>query len=183
MDSEPSDLVRVARIGKPHGVRGAVTVQIFTDVPESRFASGNVLRVKGSAEPSREFDMLTVERSRWNKKILLLEFEEISDRSTAETLRNAELFAPTEDPLDGGEGWYAEELIGFSVHRGSFESTLIGKVSDLITGSVQDLLQVQLEDGSEVLIPFVEEIVPEIDEERGAVVITPPPGLLELNQD
>src|SRR5690625_4952504 len=92
--------VRVARIGKPHGIRGEVTVELFTDSPESRFAVGNVLTLHFSVPTQFDFDRLTVEKARWNKTILLLKFEECSDRTTAESLRNAELYAPTEDPLD-----------------------------------------------------------------------------------
>ena len=57
----------------------------------------------------------------------------------------------------------------------------VGVVTALTTGAVQDLLHVAL-DGveEEALVPFVEEIVPEIDPEAGVLVLTPPPGLLEL---
>lgn len=174
--------VRVARIGRPHGIRGEVTVEVFTDSPEIRFAEGSILRLH-AAKASPKFNTLTVEKARWNKKILLLKFAEFSDRDTAEALRDTQLYAPAEDPLDEEEGWYAEELIGLAVHEGNIKASRIGEVTDLITSTAQDLLEVRLADGREVLIPFVKDIVPEINEERGIVVITPPPGLLELNQD
>ena len=178
-----TNTVRVARIGKPHGIRGEVTVEVFTDSPDTRFAQGNVVDVVSVSKTQSSFSHLTVEKARWNNKILLLKFEEFSDRNTAESLRNYELYAQADDPLDEDEGWYADELIGFSVYKDEITSTKIGEVTDLITGAAQDLLQVQLSDGREVLIPFVEEIVPEIDEDQGAVVISPPAGLLELNQE
>ena len=175
------DLVRVARIGKPHGIRGEVTVEVFTDSPETRFANGNILVLE--PKPSSGPEVLTIEKSRWNKKILLLKFAEFSDRNTAEALRDTGLYASPVDPLEEEPGWYADELLGFAVYDSNAALPPIGKVSDLITGSAQDLLEVELNDGRKVLIPFVEEIVPEINESRGAVIITPPPGLLELNQD
>jgi len=177
--------VRVARIGKPHGIRGEVTVELFTDSPDTRFIEGSVLAVKGPDGPHARISALTVARSRWNKHIMLVKFVEVSDRTTAETLRNAELYAPIEDLASEGEveGWYAEELIGLTVHEGNFESGKIGEVLNLLPGEAQDLLEISLLSGHQVLIPFVEDIVPEIDEKRGAIVITPPPGLLELNQD
>lgn len=183
MQNSETPEVRVARIGKPHGIRGEVTVEVFSDSPQTRFVAGNTLTLRLAEESSALFNRLTVEKARWNKKILLLKFEEFSDRNTAESLRNSELYAPAEDPLDPNEGWYADEIIGFSVHQESFKSPGIGRVSNLITGEAQDLLEIQLPDGREVLVPFVEEIVPEIDEEHGAVIINPPPGLLELNKD
>ena len=178
------EYVRVARIGKPHGIRGEVTVQVFTDSPETRFAPGSDLRVeRGDVAGEVAFKHLTVEKARWHNKILLLKFEEFSDRNTAEALRNSQLYSPAEDPLDEDEGWYAQDLVGMSVHQNVASSPVIGEVTDLITGTAQDLLEITLADGREVLLPFVEEIVPEIDEASGVVVITPPPGLLELNQE
>jgi 16S rRNA processing protein RimM len=185
MSKEPlasNAMVRVARIGKPHGIRGEVTVEVFTDSPEMRFSEGNVLEVRASAGPTI-FEELTVEKARWNKRILLLKFSEFSDRNTAEAVRNHELYATVEPRADGEESWYAADLIGFEVYLDSFGSEAIGTVSDLITGKAQDLLEVRLFAERVVLIPFVEEIVPEISEELRSLVVMPPSGLLELNQD
>ena len=67
--------LQVARIGKPHGIRGEVTVQVLTDAPEDRFVPGVEFVVEpASAGP------LTVSRARWNKDILLLAFDGISDQ-------------------------------------------------------------------------------------------------------
>jgi len=175
-------VVRVARVGKPHGIRGEVTVELFTDSPETRFRKDNILIVRAREGSTELFPELTVEKARWNKNIMLLKFAEFSDRNTAESLRNSELYAEPEESTVDEDGWYADDLIGLSIHQDGFENPSLGEVSGLITGDAQDLLEIRLSDGREVLLPFVEEIVPEIDEERGAIVITPPPGLLELNQ-
>jgi 16S rRNA processing protein RimM len=182
MEEKGHDLVRTARIGKPHGIRGEVTVKVFTDSPEARFAAGRVLQVHNTKNRVK-WGALTVENARWNKKILLLKFVEFSDRNTAESLRGAELYAPVDERSDEDSGWYAHELVGFDVHEQSVKKAIIGRVSDLTTSGAQDILEVQLIDGRVVLIPFVKEIVPEIDVDKGVVVITPPPGLLELNLD
>jgi len=68
--------VRVARIGKPHGIRGEVTAEVFTESPETRFLKGNVFSVFAGGAFSEVFGKLTVEKARWNKNILLLKFEE-----------------------------------------------------------------------------------------------------------
>ena len=183
IDEEYQGYVRVARIGKPHGIRGEVTAQLFTDSPESRFVKGTLFTVRTGRVGSEQFPELTVERARWNKNILLLKFAEFSDRNTAESLRNSELYAEPEESTGDEDSWYADDLIGLAVHLDTFSAPALGEVSNLITGQAQDLLEIRLSDGREVLLPFVLEIVPEIDEERGAIVITPPPGLLELNQD
>ena len=176
------DQVRVARIGKPHGIRGEVTAELFTDSPDTRFVKGNIFTVRSGTSSSELFSELTIEQARWNKNIMLLKFAEFSDRNTAESLRNSELYAAPEVSDVDDDSWYVDDLIGLSVHEDDFENPALGEVSGLITGDAQDLLEIRLNDGREVLLPFVDEIVPEIDEERGAIVITPPPGLLELNQ-
>ena len=169
------DLVRVARIGKPHGIRGEVTVQVFTDDPDARLAPGQTLAVRdGAAGLPAE---LTVTRARWNKQILVVGFEQSPDRNTAETLRGAQLFAAPAEQEESDE-WYEDDLVDLEVR---VEGRRVGVVTGLTTGTVQDLLHVAL-DGvdEEALVPFVEEIVPEIDPEAGVLVLTPPPGLLEL---
>jgi len=176
-------LVRVARIGKPHGIRGEVTVELFTDSPEIRFSEGNVLFVGGSRGPHFRYETLTISSARLNKNITLLKFEEFSDRNTAETLRNYELFVPAQDTSHESDSWYAHDLEGLSVHEESLDTSPVGEVIGLIARETQDLLEVRLVDGREVLLPLVDEIVPEILLDRRAILITPPPGLLELNQD
>lgn len=173
--------VRVARIGKPHGIRGEVTVELFTDSPETRFIKDNVFSVHAPRGSTTPYSKLTIEKARWHNKILLLKFAEFSDRNTAESLRNSHLYGTPEEPNEDEDAWYADDLIGLAVHQDTFEAPSVGEVIDLITGEAQDLLELRLLDGREVLIPFVEEIVPEIDEVQRAIVITPPPGLLELS--
>jgi 16S rRNA processing protein RimM len=168
--------LQVARIGKPHGIRGEVTVQVLTDAPADRFVPGTVFVVEpASAGP------LTVDSARWNKDILLLGFEGIETRNQAETLRGAKLFIETEElDEDDDEGWYEHELVGLEARIGS---RVVGKVSGLHVMPVQDLLVVETQDGKEILIPFVEQIVPEVNVAEGFVLVTPPEGLFEVNAD
>ncbi|MEW1809081.1 ribosome maturation factor RimM [Pseudarthrobacter phenanthrenivorans] len=168
--------LQVARIGKPHGIRGEVTVQVLTDAPEDRFVPGTEFLVEPAASGP-----LTVSSARWNKDILLLGFEEVADRNAAETLRGAKLFIETEE-LDGDddEGWYEHELVGLEARVGT---RVVGKVTALNTMPVQDLLLVTTPEGAEILVPFVEQIVPEVNIEEGFIVLTPPDGLFELNAD
>lgn len=168
--------LQVARIGKPHGIRGEVTVQVLTDAPGDRFVPGTEFVV----EPAKA-GPLTIRSARWNKDILLLGFEEISTRNQAEEIRGAKLFIETEElEEDDDEGWYEHELVGLEARVGS---QTVGKVTALNTMPVQDLLVIEDAQGAEILVPFVEEIVPEVNLEDGYVVLTPPPGLFELNTD
>ncbi|UXM90129.1 ribosome maturation factor RimM [Paenarthrobacter sp. JL.01a] len=168
--------LQVARIGKPHGIRGEVTVQVLTDAPAERFVAGTEFVVEpASAGP------LTVRSARWNKDILLLGFEEIADRNAAEAIRGAKLFIETEElDDDDEEGWYEHELVGLQARVGA---QVVGKVAALNTMPAQDLLVIESEDGKEILVPFVDEIVPEVNIEDGYILITPPAGLFELNDE
>ncbi|MEV7604894.1 ribosome maturation factor RimM [Paenarthrobacter sp. NPDC089322] len=168
--------LQVARIGKPHGIRGEVTVQVLTDAPSERFVAGTEFLVEpSSAGP------LTIRSARWNKDILLLGFEEVADRNAAELIRGAKLFIETDD-LDEAEdeGWYEHELVGLEARVGT---KVVGKVTALNTMPAQDLLVVEAFDGKEILIPFVDEIVPEVNIDAGYILVTPPAGLFEINDD
>lgn len=185
--------VRVARIGKPHGVRGEVTVELFTDDPQARFAPGSVLEVQPARERGKgggnapaaagspQLEHVTVTGSRWNKNVLVARFEEIADRNAAEAARGLELFAEAADlELDDDE-WHQDDLLGLTAVDITRDDARIGTVKALIQGAAQDLLEITPDGGGRpVLIPFVEEIVPEVDLDAGLVLVSPPPGLLEL---
>ncbi len=173
----------VARIGKPHSLRGEVTVQVHTDDPQARFVPGAQFLTEaapGSGVP-RE---LTLQSARVHNGTWLLAFEGIPDRTGAEGLRGTRLLVDAEDlEASGDEGdedaWYEDELVG--LRAVDADGTELGTVSGLEVGPAQDLLVLTLPGGGTAYVPFVAEIVPEVDVEGGRVVVTPPPGLLELN--
>jgi 16S rRNA processing protein RimM len=167
--------VRVARIGKPHGIRGEVTVQILTDAPAERFVPGTTFDVDPASH-----GQVTVRSARWNKDILVLGFAEVPDRNRAEELRGSMLYVDADEIEDEDEeGWYEHELVGLEAR---VDGQSVGTVSALRVMPAQDILVVDTPAG-EVLVPFVEEIVPEVDVDGGFVVVVPPPGLLELNTE
>jgi 16S rRNA processing protein RimM len=167
--------VAVARIGKAHGLRGEVTVQVLTGAPDERFVPGATF----ATEPAAAGPLL-LRSARDHNGILLLGFENTEDRSGAEALRGIRLLA---DPLvdDGDEDtWYERDLVGLkAVTIGGDE---VGVVTALEPRPTQDLLVVRLTNGREALIPFVSEIVPVVDVEGGRVVLDPPMGLLDLDE-
>lgn len=169
--------LRVARIGKPHGIRGEVTVQLYTDAPAERLVPGSVLiREPGRDTRDTTTTALTVASQRWNKTICLLGFEETSDRDAAEALRGSTLFVEIRaESADDGEGWYSHELEGMRCV--DLEGQDLGVVDELLTGSAQDLLVVTTPAGEAVMVPFVAEIVPEINVASRLVRLNPPAGL------
>lgn len=173
--------VVVGRIGKPHGIRGEVTVDVRTDEPERRFAPGARLR----AEPPRgadltrtPYDALTVTRTRWHQGRLLATFDELPDRTAAEAARGVVLHVtvdPGERPVDPEE-YYDHQLVGLTVV--DLDGRELGEVAALVHGGAQDLLTVRTPDGREALVPFVEALVPEVDLASGRVVVADRPGLV-----
>lgn len=169
-------LVVVGRIGRPHGIKGEVTVEVRTDLPERRFASGSLL----VTEPAR-VGPLTVAAARWHSGRLLLSVAGVSDRNGAEALRGVVLSAdvPDDEVAEDPEEFFDHQLRGLAVR--TVEGAEVGVVDDVIHLPGQDLLGVRRPDGREALVPFVAEMVPEIDVDAGFLVIDPPPGLLDLD--
>lgn len=178
----------VARIGKAHGLRGEVTVQVHTDAPDDRFVPG--ARFVTAAQPGsgvpRELRLAT---ARMHQQTWLLSFEGIGDRTGAQGLRGTRLLST--DPDDGAapssptpsgadEGWYPEELVGLRVRDPAGSD--IGVVSELRVGTAQDLLGVHLSDGRRGLVPFVTALVPRVEPGQGFVVVNAPGGLFDLEQ-
>ncbi|WP_055586933.1 ribosome maturation factor RimM [Streptacidiphilus griseoplanus] len=164
----------VGRIGRAHGIRGDVTVEVRTDEPELRLGPGAVLLTDPPAAGP-----LTVASGRVHSGRLLLRFEGVQDRNAAEALRNTLLIAdvdPAEAPEDPDE-YYDHQLVGLDVVLR--DGTAVGEVSEVVHLPYQDLLSLRTTDGREVLVPFVERIVPEIDLAAQRAVIDPPPGLLD----
>ena len=163
----------IGRVVKSHGIKGEVAVEVTTDEPEIRFALGEVLKgVQGKKE-----HRLTIQTARVHQGRLLIKFEEIPDRTQADSLRGTKFMAePLETPEDE-EGFYDHELEGLRVLKQGEE---IGEVTGVMHGPAGEILEVRLASGKEALVPFVHAIVPEVDLARGVVEITPPEGLLEL---
>lgn len=178
-----NDLLRVCRIGKAQGLKGEVTVQVFTDEPYERFEPGNVLC---TADGTREF---VIENARTFKNRWILLFEESQNRNDAEALNGIELYAPAEDAqeLAAENAWYIKDLVGLQArlcneNQLGLPAETIGKVVDVLDGA-QSLLKIRLnnpidDDNKTALVPFVEALVPEVDVDEGYLTIDPPGGLI-----
>ncbi|GAA5152680.1 ribosome maturation factor RimM [Nocardioides marinquilinus] len=169
--------VVVARIGKPHGIRGEVTLDVRTDEPDRRFSPGAVLRAQAPTGSAFPHTALTVGATRWHQQTLLVTFDELTDRNAAEGARNVVLHADVaadEQPDDPDE-FYDHQLVGLAVH--DLDGTLLGEVTGLVHGA-QDLLAVRAVDGRATLVPFVAALVPEVDVAGGRVVVADRPGLV-----
>jgi 16S rRNA processing protein RimM len=170
----------VGHITKPHGTRGELLVWPLTDRPESVFSPGAELLV-GDAEGGLGSEPMTVvvAGSRRFKRGLLVKLEGAGDRDRAEDLAGRYLLAPVAalEPLDEGEVFY-HQLLDLAVEL--MDGTVVGTVREVFEAQPADLLEIQLEGGRVVLVPFTERIVKQVDMTVGRLVIDPPAGLLEL---
>jgi 16S rRNA processing protein RimM len=169
--------VVIGRIGKPHGIRGEVTVEVRTDEPDRRFTPGATVRVERPNGAPAPWPELTVEATRWHQSALLVRFEELPDRTTADTARGVLLHAsvPADESPDDPDEFYDHQLVGLAAHDP--DGRALGEVTAVLHGA-QDLLQVRTPDGRDALVPFVAALVPVVDVAGGQVVIADRPGLI-----
>jgi 16S rRNA processing protein RimM len=178
-EQEQGDIeVVVGRIGKPHGIRGEVTVDVRTDEPDRRFARGTTIRAEAPAGADRRPSALTVTRARWHQGTLLVTFEELADRNAAEAVRGTLLYATLgrDEVPDDPDEYYDHQLVGLDVV--DLDGTPLGTVTALVHGSAQDLLTVRTPDGRDALVPFVTALVPDVDLVAGRIVVADRPGLV-----
>jgi 16S rRNA processing protein RimM len=176
-NSSPGDEVRdwliVGRAGKPHGVHGDLLVEIITDFPE-RLTDGVRFGIGDEVQPAEFFD---AHRVRYHKGRWLLSIRGIRDRSVVEEWRGRYLFLPEQALEDLPEGYYYEHhLTGLECRTP--EGEVLGRVTGLDPGEGQSRLVVRRGE-REALVPYVPEIVREVDLEGGFVVIDAPAGLLD----
>lgn len=168
--------VTVATIGKAHGLKGEVALILRTDQPEERLAAGTAFTAQ-AGEGERELTVAAtrIQQGRWYAR-----FAEVASRTDAESLRGVELTLAVDIEAEAAEdpdAWYPSELKGLTVRH--VDGRGLGTVIDLEHYPAQDLLIVRGTDGRRVMLPFVEELVPEVDVEARTVLADPPGGLFE----
>lgn len=167
--------LRVGRLVKAHGLKGALKLELYTDNPERRFT------------PGAEFTLQVPEASPWHGKTVVVReyrvmngnpvvfLEDVEDREGAETLVRAILWIDQDDDEVEDDAWFDHQLVGLDVVR---DEVVVGKVVRVEHFPAQDLLIVRSGD-QDIMVPFVQAIVPSVDVRAGRVIVTPPPGLFE----
>ncbi len=168
--------ITVARLRKPHGLRGEFTLFPLTDDPVAVFAPGRALVLLDLAG-EQVGEPLIIERSRAYHREWLIKFRGVDRREATETWRGRFLAAdieslvpPTDDEV------YLHELVGFSV--GLEDDTPLGLVSDVYELPSGLVIEVQ-GPKREFLLPYKKEFVREVDRQGRRLTIAPPEGLLE----
>jgi 16S rRNA processing protein RimM len=186
-------LLVVGQIGKPHGVRGEVSVAVRTDEPEERFVAGSVFttevprdrRVSAgpAAAPGIAYQVppsLVIESVRWHQGRGIVQFEGVHDRNVAEALRGVllQVDSSTVKPPSDPDEFNDHQLIGLRVV--SVAGDDLGVVARIDHAPASDLIVLDKSGGGTALIPFVSQMVPTVDVAGGRIVVDLPEGLLDL---
>ena len=164
MTAEPEPDLRIGRVLKAHGVKGALRVELLTDFPD-RFAPGREVHIGGRR--------LTVARSEGQDGSLLITFEGIDDRNVAEQLVGAYCTLPLAEarPLPP-DRYYHFQLVGLTVID-AHHARELGKVAEVLTYAANDVLRVTGQD-REILIPMVRSVVRAIAPAEGTITVDLP---------
>jgi 16S rRNA processing protein RimM len=168
--------VVVGVIGRAHGIRGDVVIDVRTDEPERRFTPGARLRAEGSGR------VFTVAQAREHSSRLLVRFEELADRTAAEQARGAVLLADVDaaDLPAEPEEFYDRQLVGLAVRTP--DNAEVGIVEAVLHLPAQDTLEIRTPTGTR-LVPFVSALVPEVNLTGGFLVVADVSGLLDDDEE
>lgn len=173
----PESGLRVGRLLKAHGLKGAIKVEMYTDDPAARFVPGSVYTLQVPDESEWFGKALTLIELKWYNDSPVAFFEGITDRNASESLIKAILWIDEDTDSRPAEedAWYDHQLIGLTVRR---DGVAVGTIARVDHMPAQDLLIVDTANG-EVMIPFVKAIVSHVDIAAGTMDVTPPIGLFE----
>lgn len=163
--------VIVGRIGRAHGIRGEVMVDLRTDEPGRRFHVGARLR----SSDGRVMEVVSVS---WQRGRLYVTFDGHADRTAAEALRGLELRTdvPADERPSEPEEYFDRQLVGLRVLDAS--GGAVGTIAEILHMPGQDVLRIDTP-GGERLVPFVTALVPDVDLGAGHVQLADVGGLLE----
>jgi 16S rRNA processing protein RimM len=160
--SEPAFLV-LGKLRRPHGIQGEIPVEIYSEMLEF-FEPGCVLYVGDLHQP------FTVDVTRWKGNLLLVKFKEISDRTLASSLTNALVYIKTDQlpPLADSEFYY-HEIIGMDVYEENGE--YLGVLKQVLDTGANDVYLIQDELGGEVLLPAIDDMIIEINDDQNKIIV------------
>jgi len=162
-----NDLLTIGRVLAPWGLKGDLKAEIHTDFPQ-RFAADRTVYVGQLA--------MTVERSRLHKGNVILKLSGINSVEQVEAIKGKYIEIPRSEsmPLDDDE-YYQFQLIGLEVSTS--KGRLLGKLERILSTGSNDVYVVVGQD-REYLIPAIEDVVEQVDVEKGTMTIEEIEGLL-----
>lgn len=172
----PESGLRVGRLLKAHGLKGAIKLELYTDDPDSRFVPGTVYTLQVPTDSPWFGRTLTLTELRWYNASPVVFFDGVVDRDAAESLAKAILWVDDVDARpDEDDAWYDHQLVGLTARR---DGVAVGTVVRIDHMPAHDLVIIE-SDGREVMVPFVKAIVTSVDIAAGVMDLNPPTGLFE----
>lgn len=169
---KPPKAIKVGYVRRAHGIKGAVVLRSSSDDPD-RFTVGAAF-----LSDSSDFPVLTIESVGSHNDGILVRFEGVGDRSTAERLRGVSVFIESAERRElGGDEYWPEDLVGLRVVDS--QGNVFGEVARVIAGPAQDRLEVAGPRGV-FEVPFVAALVTRVDLTIGNIVVDLPEGLTDL---
>ena len=176
-DPTAATQLRVGRLTKAHGLKGAIKIELFTDDPARRFTPGAIFTLQvPTSSPWHGKTLELIELKFYNSHPVAF-FKDVPDRTVAESLVKAILWVDHDmaEVSQEEDAWFDHQLVGLAVVR---DGVRVGTVSQIDHFPAQDLLTVAT-DAGDVLVPFVKAIVSAVDIDAGTLTVTPPAGLFE----
>ena len=167
--------LKVGKIVNTHSLKGEVKVISSTDFEEERFKKGSKLLITRGNQLIRE---VIVESYRNHKNFLLVKFEGIDSVEEAEKLKNLQIKIDSDEvgELEENE-FYFHQIIGCEVFDENDKN--LGEIIDILTPGANDVWVIKGENGREILIPYIEDVVKKIDITSKKVNIEVMEGLID----
>lgn len=167
--------LKVGKIVNTHSLKGEVKVISSTDFEEERFKKGSKLLITRGNQLIRE---VIVQSYRNHKNFLLVKFEGIDSVEEAEKLKNLQIKIDSDEvgELEENE-FYFHEIIGCQVFDENDRN--LGEIIDILTPGANDVWVIKGEEGKEILIPYIEDVVKQIDITSKKVNIEVMEGLID----
>ena len=167
--------LKVGKIVNTHSLKGEVKVISSTDFEEERFKKGSKLLITRGNQLIRE---VVVQSYRNHKNFLLVKFEGIDSVEEAEKLKNLQIKIDSDEvgELEENE-FYFHEIIGCQVFDENDRN--LGEIIGILTPGANDVWVIKGEEGKEILIPYIEDVVKQIDITNKKVNIEVMEGLMD----
>lgn len=171
------EVYKIGKIGKPHGVKGELTLFFDDDVFDRVDAEYLVLCIDGILVPFYMDD--------WRFKTgetALVKFCGIDTKEAASELTGCDVYFPKHLSDRGDDELTWDEINGFSVVDSNEDNMVVGKIVSVDESTVNILLEVETPSGSIVLVPANEDMIKDVDSEAKQITVALPEGLVDLNK-
>jgi len=173
--SSPSDepvFVLIGKFRRPHGIRGEIRMTVLTDFPEL-ISPGQVIYA------GERYSSYTVREIRWHGGDMLVSLKELPDRTAVEIFRNVMVYMKSEDMPELPEGdYFIHQLVGMEVITDQGEK--LGILKEILITGANDVYLVESPEGKELLLPAIEDVVLDINQDSGQILVHIIPGLLDF---